>query len=89
MFDVLSLFPIKNPKSSIENRQSTPLPMGFTLTSPADQSVRRPRQCLLFGTDDEFEFQRRGLASGKQEGSDFTCMMWPWDIAINSHQCDL
>ena len=35
-FDVLSLFPIKNPKSSIENHQSTPLPMGFPLT-------RRPK----------------------------------------------
>jgi hypothetical protein len=45
-----SHFPIKNPKSSIENRQSTPLPMGFTLTFPVDQSVRRPRQCLLFET---------------------------------------
>jgi hypothetical protein len=42
MFDVLSLFPIKNPKSLIGNHQSTPLPMGFPLTSPADQSVRRP-----------------------------------------------
>jgi hypothetical protein len=25
--------------------------MGFTLTSPAAQSVRRPRQCLLAGTN--------------------------------------
>jgi hypothetical protein len=51
MFNVLSLFPIKNPKSSIENHQSIPLPMGLPLTSPADQSVRRPRQCWLVGTD--------------------------------------
>ena len=25
--------------------------MGFTLTSPSAQSVRRTRQCLLVGTD--------------------------------------
>ena len=34
-------------------RCSLPLPMGFPHTSPADQSVRRPHQCLLFGTDPE------------------------------------
>jgi hypothetical protein len=42
--------------SKIQNHQSKivdppPIPMGFPLTSPADQNVRRPRQCLLAGTN--------------------------------------
>jgi hypothetical protein len=46
MFDVLSLFPIKNPKSTIGNCQSTPLPMGFTLTYPPIKlSASRANAC--------------------------------------------
>ncbi len=54
MFDVLSLFPIKNPKSSIGNRQSPPLPSIPILTVHQSKGLEFDTVIIAGLAEDEF-----------------------------------